>query len=125
MSDESTPEKQPRKRAPPKLPNPPGFSSSCSCQAKNSGRSNLTPQSTVQENDTLSNMRNSSMGSSSGSHLSGNPRNPNHRLSSGTQENTSSSPESILPESVESSPGYLNALQTAFLPDFNGKLKIN
>jgi hypothetical protein len=55
--------------------------------------------------------------------LSGNPRNPNYRPLSGAQENTSCSSESMLPESVESNPGYLNALQTAFLPDFNGKLK--
>lgn len=125
VSDESTPEKQPTKRAPPKLPNPPAFSSSRSCEPKNSRRSNLTPQSTVQENDTFasSSIHNSSMGSSSGSHLSGNPRNPNYRPLSGAQENTSCSSESMLPESVESNPGYLNALQTAFLPDFNGKLK--
>ncbi len=82
------------------------------------------PQYTVQENDTLSSsIQNSSMGSSSGSHLSGNPRNPNYRPPSGARENTSCLSESILPESVESSPGYLNALQTAFLPDFNGKWK--
>ncbi len=124
VSDEFTPEKQPRKRAPPKLPNPPAFSSSRSCQPKNSSRSNLMPQSTVQENDTLSSsIQNSSMDSSSGSHLSGNPRNPHYRPPSCAWENTSCSSESILPECVESSPGYLNAVQTAFMPNFNGKLK--
>ena len=104
VSDELTPEKQPRKRAPPKFPNPPAFSSSRSCQPKNSSRSNLIPQSTVQENDTLSSsIQNSSMDSSSGSHLSGNPRNPHYRPPSCAWENTSCSSESILPESVESS----------------------